>query len=75
MTIESIRKITAQEMHDYIEKNCPQDKKWFLSVAFKDGKYNHLAAKRAFIEKYAPELIKEKKAPASKIFADWENIK
>ena len=75
MTIESIRKITAQDMHDYIEKNCPQDKKWFMSVAFIDGKYNHLKAKREFIKRYAPELVKDKKPSASSIFSDWQNIK
>ena len=77
--VESYKKITLDAMCDYIEKNYPSDKKWFKSVAYadKDGnkvkKYNHLNAVRKFCEKYAPELIPEKKvkAPATKRIENW----
>ena len=74
------KKITLDEMCDFIEKNCPQDKKWFKMVCYQDkdgnkmAKYNHLNAVRKFCEKYAPELIpvaKEKKEPATKRLLNW----
>lgn len=71
MEITSTRNVTMQQMHDYIERNCPEDKEWFLKVAFKDGKYNHLNAKKAFIERYCPDLVKSKKPTAKDIFGDW----
>ena len=57
------KKITLDEMMDFIEKNYPNDKARFNEVAFqdKDGnkvdKYNHLNAVRQFCKKYAPELL------------------
>lgn len=77
---ESFKKISLDEMCDFIEKNYPEDKAWFKKVAYedKDGnavkKYNHLNAVRKFCEKYAPELIpvaKEKKIPATKRLENW----
>ena len=77
---KEFKKITLEEMCDFIEKNHPQDKKWFKKVCFqnKDGKdvakYNHLNAVRKFCENYAPELIpvaKEKKEPATKRLENW----
>ena len=78
--VESYKKITLDNMCDYIEKNYPNDKKWFKKIAFQDKKgntttkYNHLNAVRQFCEKYAPELIpeaKEKKEPATKRLENW----
>lgn len=77
---EDYKKITLDEMMDFIEENYPKDKKWFKEVAFqdKDGntveKYNHLNAVRKFCEKYAPELLpvaKEKKVPPTKRLENW----
>ena len=44
------KKITLDEMLDFIEANYPNDKAWFKAVAFQDQdgnaveKYNHLNA-------------------------------
>ena len=79
-TAESFKKITFEEMADFIEENHPNDKAWFKKVAYqdKDGKtldkYNHLNAKLQFCKKYAPELIPEAKAkqkPVTDRLADW----
>lgn len=56
------KKITYAMMKDYIKTNCLQDKDWFTSVALTTDEkgekhYQHLKAKRAFCEKYMPELI------------------
>ncbi len=77
---EDFKKITLDEMLDFIEANHPKDKAWFKAVAFqdKDGnpteKYNHLHAVRKFCEKYAPDLIpvaKEKKVPPTIRLKNW----
>lgn len=74
------KKITLDEMMEFIEENYPKDKGWFKKVAFqdKDGntteKYNHLNAVRKFCEKYAPNLIpkaKAKKPSAIEKFEKW----
>lgn len=64
---ESFKKISLDEMLDYIENYFPEDKAWFKKVAFedKDGnpveKYNHLHAVRVFCERYNKDLIPVKK--------------
>lgn len=77
---ENFKKITLDEMCDFIEKNYPDDKAWFKKVAYEDKegkpveKYNHLNAVRQFCEKYAPELLpkkKEPKEPATKRLEKW----
>lgn len=77
---DSFKKITLDEMCDFIEKNFPEDKPWFKQVAYEDkegkptAKYNHLNAVRKFCEKYAPDLLpvaKEKKVPATKRLENW----
>lgn len=55
------KKITLDNMMDYIEKEHPEDKAWFKSIALKDGKYQHLHAVREFCEKYMPDIIPEHK--------------
>lgn len=79
-TGNSFKKITFDEMADYIEANHPEDKAWFKEIAFQDkngnsvNKYNHLNAKLRFCEKYAPALIpvaKEKKEPVTKRLENW----
>ena len=79
-TAESFKKITLADMADFIEKNYPQDKEWFKTIAYqsKDGKpqvkYNHLNAVREFCGRYAPDLLpkaKEKKEPATKRILNW----
>ena len=79
MALNNYKKITFEDMVNYIEKEAPNDKKWFKGVAMsldKKGnlKYNHLKAKKAFCEKYMPELIPTKKEPKtnkSDILKDW----
>ena len=76
---ESFKKITLDNMCDFIEKNYPEDKAWFKKVAFEDKngnaveKYNHLNAVRKFCERYAPTLLpkKDPKEPATKRLEQW----
>ena len=74
------KKITLDEMLDFIEANCPNDKAWFKEVAYqdKDGnsveKYNHLNAVRQFCKKYASDLLpvaKEKKPAPTERLKNW----
>lgn len=81
---EGFKKITLEEMKDFISAHYPEDKAWFKSIAFdtitkEDGtegtKYNHLKAKKAFCEKYNPDLIPVAAAPkkptAKELLEDW----
>lgn len=74
--------IKLEDMVAYMKKNAPQDKEWFLSIAYEqveteDGMkniYSHLKAKRAFCERYMPEIIpvaKPKQPKASEILENW----
>ena len=80
--------ITFEQMKEYIEKNAPKDKAWFKKQAIgkrkikdKDGNvkkvietYNHLKARKAFCERYMPEIIpvaKPKKEKVTKILETW----
>lgn len=69
------KKITLDDMMDYITTNAPKDKAWFKSVAIDaSGKYQHLIAVRAFCAKYMPEIIpvaKEKVPNKSDKLANW----
>lgn len=84
----NFNKLTFEEMKEYIEKNAPNDKAWFKKEATgtrqikdKDGNvtktikvYSHLKAKRAFCERYMPEIIpvaKPKKENVTKILEEW----
>lgn len=70
------KKMTLEDMMNYIETNAPQDKEWFKSVALekvfskKEKKeietYNHLKARKAFCERYMPEIIPVAKEPKEK---------
>ena len=79
MAINNYKKITFEDMVEYIEKNAPKDKAWFKETAMvvdKKGnyRYNHLKAKKAFCERYMPEIIpqkKEAKPNKSDILKDW----
>ena len=79
MALNNYKKITFEDMVEYIEKNAPKDKSWFKENAMaidKNGtyKYNHLKAKKAFCEKYFPELIpqrKEQKPNKTDILKNW----
>lgn len=81
---EGFKKITLEEMKAFIEEHYPQDKAWFKEMAFdtitkedgtKEKKYNHLKAKKAFCEKYNPDLIPVAAAPkkptAKELLEDW----
>lgn len=66
--------MTLDYMKSYIEKNAPQDKEWFKSVAIDSkGKYQHLIAKRAFCEKYMPDKLPKRQAKVNKSesLLDW----
>lgn len=81
---EGFKKITLDEMMEFIEANYPDDEEWFESIAFdtitkedgtQDTKYNHLKAKKAFCEKYNPDLVPvaaEPKESAKDKFAKWK---
>ncbi len=67
-----LKKITIEEMKQYIKENAPKDKEWFLSVCYdENGRYQHLAAKNAFINRYFPDSKKPPKKKASDILKDW----
>lgn len=52
------KKITLDDMMNYIDEHAPNDKAWFKSIAIgSDGKYHHLETVRAFCNKYMPEII------------------
>lgn len=67
--------ITFEDMKAYIEDNAPNDKEWFKSVAIDSkGVYSHFKARKAFCEKYMPEIIpvaKEKAPTKADILANW----
>jgi hypothetical protein len=69
------KKITFEDMKEYIEQNEPQDKEWFKSIAIDEkGRYQHLIAKKEFCKKYMPEIIpqaKPKKETKADILANW----
>ena len=60
------KKITFDNMVDYIEQSAPNDKAWFKELIDSQPKYNHLKTVRAFCEKYNPSLIPVAKAPKAK---------
>lgn len=78
--------MTLDDMKAYIEENSPEDKDWFKSVAITNktvkvgGKnkkkpvYNHFKARKAFCEKYMPEIIpvaKEKEPTKAEELLNW----
>ena len=68
------KKITLEMMMNYIIANAPEDKEWFKSVALIDGKYRHLEARKAFCEKYMPDIIpvaKKKEPLKSELLLNW----
>lgn len=68
------KQITLEDMMKYIETNAPKDKEWFKSIALsEEGKYLHLTAKKAFCEKYMPEIIPQKKETTKKsdLLLNW----
>ena len=79
----NFRTIKLEDMMSYIEKNAPQDKQWFKSIAIeiretKDGEekevYNHFNARQAFCERYMPEIIpvsKPKEPTKAELLAKW----
>lgn len=79
--------LSFEQMADYIETNVPQDKAWFKQIAIgkravkdKEGNviktieaYSHLKAKRAFAERYMPEILPVAKPKAEKVTSRLEN--
>lgn len=75
--------LSLEQMVEYIEKNAPQDKAWFKSQAFKTyitkdseekSKYSHLEARKAFCERYMPEIIpvaKKREPKKSLLLENW----
>jgi hypothetical protein len=56
-TKENYKKITLDDMIEYIETTAPQDKDWFKSVALVNNKYSHLKAVKEFAKKYFPSIV------------------
>lgn len=85
-TKDDYKKITFDEMVDFIQTEHPGDKAWFKKVAYskKDGtpcvdkkgapKYNHLNAKRKFYERYFKDALPEPK-PAKEAVNVNEKLK
>jgi len=63
--------ITFEYMIEYIQKNAPQDKSWFKEIAFDNKKYNHFTARKAFIDRYMPELKTETKQSKWDMVENW----
>lgn len=61
------KQITFEDMINYIEKNAPQDKDWFKSIALNDeGKYMHLKTKKEFCLRYMPDIVPKGKEKINK---------
>ena len=80
MAFDNYKKITFDDMFNYIEENgTKEDKKEFKKKAFSDKndkplkKYNHLNAVRWFCEKYMPDLLPVKKEAEPKITDKLKN--
>lgn len=76
MSLDSIRKITLEDMKEYIEKNgkTPTAKADFKAAAMVGGRYNHLKATKYFCETYMPQLLikaKPKEPNKSDFLKDW----
>lgn len=74
----NLRKITLEDMMDYIDTEAPEEKEWFKKLVKEieeaNNKYNHLAVVRGFCEKFYPEkLIRKtpKRENKSKILENW----
>ena len=77
--------LKIEDMIQYLKENAPDEIAWFLTEAYherttKKGKkitvYNHLKAKRAFCEKFMPDIVPPKREPkerATKILEEWLN--
>ena len=66
------RTITFADMKAHIEKNAPNDKEWFKSVAIVNGVSNRAAAVREFQNRYKlPELMTKKKESVTALVANW----
>ena len=71
---ESLKKITLNDMVEFLNDKTKEEQEWFLGEAFDDnGKYQHLKATRAFCGKYMPELLpnKSNKTRKSDILLQW----
>ena len=80
MAFDSYKKISFDDMFNYIEENgTKEDKKEFKKQAFSDKngnplkKYNHLNAVRWFCKKYMPDLLPVKKEAEPKITDKLKN--
>lgn len=79
MEINTMKDLTPEVMMAYIEKEAPDFKDEFKSVALKENKhgvirYNSAAARHAFCKKFMPELLppkKEKKPTATDLLKNW----
>ena len=71
----NINKLTANDIKEYIETTCPEDRKAFSEEVFKNSPvYNHFKAKNIFLKKYFPEVMEKKIEPennAVQSFRSW----
>lgn len=72
---KDFKKITVDDMADYIEAEKPDEKHDFKVAAYPNEKdYNHLAARKYFYEKYFPDYIpkaKPEEPKKSDRIKDW----
>ena len=69
---KELNALTFEAMTEYIVNNHPEDKAWFKSVAIIDGKYQHLTARKEFVNKYRPDLAPTGKKPTkADLLKDW----
>ena len=77
-------KMSVEDMKEYIENNCPNEKEWFKKVGFteklnKKGEMEkvyigHFKVRKIFCEKFMPEIIpvaKPKEQKKSDILLNW----
>lgn len=75
--VSTKKAITLELMKEFIVDNCPEDREWFMEVAFQDkegnktNSYNHFNAVGEFCKRYATHLLEKKKAKKDP-FADWK---
>lgn len=78
----NFRTMKLEDMMSYIEKNAPQDKDWFKSVAIEiketekgtKKSYKHFTARDEFCKRYMPEIIpvgKPKVPSKAEILETW----
>lgn len=78
MSLENYKTITLEDMMNYIDEYAPEYKQEFKEAAIielKTGekRYNYMRAKRAFCQKFMPQLLPQSshKPTKTEIIMNW----